>query len=106
MNTIDWTLFEGAPTTNDWCACGAGSHCPFPAWSASIMHVPAPTTETFGPAIVQTPALAPARLNLTLRPELAEASTWYVSPICAEAGGDETNVIHCWPGGGAFTGKV
>ena len=53
---IDWTLSEGAETVNDCCTCAAGWYVASPAWSASIVQVPAPRSDTEEPLIEQVRA--------------------------------------------------
>src|SRR5919204_2087813 len=42
---------------NDCCTCGAAAYVPFPAWFASIVHVPARTMVRVEPEMVQTAPL-------------------------------------------------
>src|SRR5205085_3939853 len=72
---IDWTLSDGAETVNDCCTCAAGWYVASPVWSASIVQVPAPRSDTEEPLIEQTPVLPAERLNVTPRPELEAAET-------------------------------
>jgi hypothetical protein len=53
------------PTASDCCAWGAGAYSEFPAWLASIVHVPMPTKLTVEPEIVQTELLAGSTVNVT-----------------------------------------
>ena len=64
---------SGSSTSNTSCAGAAGSKASLPAWSASIVQLPAPIVRTFGPASVQT---AGVRLETaTASPEVARASS-------------------------------
>ena len=67
-----------------------------PAWSASIVHVPAATIETVTPKTAQMPALLGDAVNVTGRPEVAVADTVYAgSPANAPAGDVELKLIAC-----------
>ena len=67
-----------------------------PAWSASIVQVPAPTIVTVAPDTVQMPALLGAAANVTVRPDVAVAETVYAgSPTSALEGGIELKLIAC-----------
>ena len=59
----------------DCCACGAAWYPAEPAWSARIVHVPAPSSATVAPETEQTPALPADAAKVTERPELAVAAT-------------------------------
>ena len=75
---------------------GAGSYPPLPAWSASTVQVPAPTSETVDPETVQTPPLPAPAAKLTGRRELATAAAVYAGPpATAGAGGVELKTIAC-----------
>src|ERR1700761_1599088 len=65
-----------------------------PAWSASMMQVPALVKETVPSASVQ-PALVAARLIVTGSPVLAVAVGVYVPPTIAGVGADEVKVTVC-----------
>src|ERR1039457_4611265 len=58
-------------TSNDCCSCRAGANSPFPAWFASIVHVPAPTKLTVVPETVHTEGVPEEKDNA--RPEAAAA---------------------------------
>src|SRR4051794_2229958 len=72
VNVIAWTLRTGALLiANDCCARGAAAKLPFPAWSASTVQVPEPTSETEVPETVQMPALLGSAENATTSPDVA-----------------------------------
>ena len=65
-----------------------------PAWSAVIVQVPAPTSDTVEPLTVQMPALLDAAANETVRADEATAETVYVGPpTVAPPGGVELKLI-------------
>ena len=70
MKVIVWLPFA---TWNDCCTCGAAFQFPFPPWSALIVQVPTETNVTLVPETEQTPGVADVKL--TVRPELAVATT-------------------------------
>jgi hypothetical protein len=64
----------GAALTVKLCATGgAGAYVPFPAWLASMVHVPAETRVTAVPETVQTPVVA--EVKVTASPEVAVATS-------------------------------
>jgi hypothetical protein len=71
----------------------------FPAWLATIVHVPAPMKLTVEPEIVQTEPLPGSIVNVTGFPDGPPvATTLYVgSPTAEELGGEDVNVIVCVP---------
>ena len=71
MKVIVWGFFTG---TICW-ACGAGAYVASPAWSASIVHVPAPMNDTVEPEIVHTELEDASIVNVTARLDVAVAVT-------------------------------
>ena len=101
------TLSEcvGLPIANDCCTCAAARKPALPAWFASIVQVPLPTSFTVAPETVQMPALEGSAENATGRPEEAFADTAYVAPpTTAFAGGADVKAIVCIAGAGAGAG--
>src|SRR5262249_12523832 len=89
-NVIAWAL--PAVTAKLRVTVGADAYAALPAWSASIVHVPAPTSVTVDPATLHTPGVPEP--NDTGRPELAVALTvnvWSVS----DRSGSGSNAIVC-----------
>ena len=67
-----------------------------PAWLALIVQVPAATIVTVAPDTVQMPTLLGAAVNVTARPDVADADTVYAgSPTVAPPGGVEVKLIVC-----------
>ena len=66
-----------------------------PAWSASIVQVPTPTSETIDPDTLHTPALLGGAEKVTARPELVVAEAAYVPPTLPGDGGVEPKPIAC-----------
>jgi hypothetical protein len=62
VNVIVWAPL---PTANDCWAWRARLYSEFPAWLASIVHVPPPVKLTVGPEIVQTEPLVGSIVNVT-----------------------------------------
>src|SRR5258706_12613316 len=103
------TLSEwaGLPIANDCCTCAAARKPALPAWFASIVQVPVPTSFAFAPETVQMPALEGSAENATGRPEEAFADTTYVAPpTTGPAGGVGGKAIVCSAGAGGGAGAA
>ena len=82
------------PTANDCCTCDAAFQLPFPAWFASITHVPTVRKLTTPAEIEQTELAEASIVNETARPEVAVAVGVYVAPATfADPGADDVNEI-------------
>jgi hypothetical protein len=87
---------EPLPTANDCCTCGAALKLVFPAWLASMTHVPTALKLTVEPLMEHTEVALESMVKVTVSPDVAVAVTVYVGPATAALVGAVEVKVMVW----------